>query len=166
MEPDPAGQGGRPGGTGIVQWNEDRNSWEVSDYTLAFRVLRCPTLSANICPHLQAQLPPGNAGEFADLFEFLRLRLLSLAGDDHRQLHRQLTAFLTPKAMKGMDGPIAATARRILAEAVAAHGDDPWDFVAEVAVRLPLAVIFQALGIPAGDELQVQKWAADVEALF
>jgi cytochrome P450 len=67
--------------------------------------------------------------------------------------YRALTSrHFTPRALRAFEPRIAALANEIVARAVTEHaGGDSFDFVDEIAARLPLAVIMELLGVPRQD---------------
>jgi cholest-4-en-3-one 26-monooxygenase len=67
--------------------------------------------------------------------------------------YRALTSrHFTPRALAALEPRVAAIAREVVERAVNEFGDGrPFDLVAEISSRLPLAVIMELLGVPRED---------------
>jgi cytochrome P450 len=87
--------------------------------------------------------------------------LLSMDPPDHTRLRRLVTGAFTPKTIAGLEPWIREVTVRLLA---ATDGATGFDLIDALAFPLPIAVICQLLGVPAGDQAQFRAWGHDVAA--
>jgi cytochrome P450 len=80
---------------------------------------------------------------------------------DHTRLRRLVTGAFTPKTIAGLEPWIREVTVRLLA---ATDGATGFDLIDALAFPLPIAVICQLLGVPAGDQAQFRAWGHDVAA--
>ncbi|MDX6742467.1 cytochrome P450 [Actinocorallia sp. A-T 12471] len=73
----------------------------------------------------------------------------------HAKIRRVVSRAFSPRMLSKAEDDIAGRAKRIVDELIASG---PGDFVAKVAVRLPVEVICDMLGIPQKYHAQVVKW--------
>jgi cytochrome P450 len=111
------------------------------------RFLNAPRLSMM---HNSVRPPPE---ELADPKRKQLLRmLLNMDNPDHRDYRKLVKGWFTPRSLQRLEPRIAAMAGRLLDRMAHEGGPRQCDFVAEVAARLPLAVIAAILGVPEADE--------------
>jgi cytochrome P450 len=82
---------------------------------------------------------------------------LAMDAPRHTKLRKLVSAAFTPRQVARIEDSIAASAKRIVAEAAPAGGGD---FVQLIAKRLPLQTISDLLGVPDADRERVME-AAD-----
>src|ERR1700744_6021792 len=87
--------------------------------------------------------------------------LLSRAPPDPPRLRRLVTGASSPKTIAGLEPWIREVTVRLLA---ATDGATGFDLIDALAFPLPIAVICQLLGVPAGDQAQFRAWGHDVAA--
>ncbi|OII62630.1 cytochrome [Streptomyces sp. CC53] len=89
--------------------------------------------------------------------------LLDLEGPDHTRIRRLVSKAFTPRTVERLK----PTVERLAAELVEAFvADGGGDLLARVAEPLPVAVIAEMLGIPAGDRHLLRPWSADICGMF
>ena len=99
-------------------------------------------------------------GDLQDLFERV---MLFADPPDHTRLRRLVSKAFTPRAVEDMRPRIAAIVDRLLD---AVEGDGGAELVETLAFPLPVTVISEMLGVPAGDHSQLRAWTAEaVKAL-
>lgn len=76
--------------------------------------------------------------------------LVSVDGQEHKDLRGIIFPAVTPRALKGIEEEIRAIARHFVAQMLAHDGR--CDFAADVAFLYPLRVIMSVLGVPPEDE--------------
>lgn len=85
----------------------------------------------------------------------------------HTHLRRQVSFRFTPDKVLAMEDGVRTMARELLAPLVEAGS---FDFVADFAARLPMAIICQMLGFARDDEDLLRRWSDDAlireEGLF
>jgi cholest-4-en-3-one 26-monooxygenase len=91
--------------------------------------------------------------------EVQRLVMLNQDGEQHAKTRRIVARGFTPKAINGLRDALAARAERIVADAVRNDSGDSGDFVADVAVELPLQAIAELIGIPQEDRHKIFTWS-------
>jgi len=84
--------------------------------------------------------------------DFLPESIITMDPPRHAAYRALTSRHFTPRALAAFEPRIAALAREIVARALERFGDgSEFDFVDEVAARLPLAVIMELLGVPRAD---------------
>ena len=84
--------------------------------------------------------------------EILPETIITMDPPRHARYRALTSRHFTPRALSAFEPRIAALAREIVGRAVHQFGDgSEFDFVDEVAARLPLAVIMELLGVPRAD---------------
>ncbi|HEV2368466.1 MAG TPA: cytochrome P450, partial [Acidimicrobiales bacterium] len=98
-----------------------------------------------------------------DLLVLFQRVMLFADPPDHTRLRRIVSKAFTPRAVEAMRPRIAAIVDSML-DAVEADGGA--DLVESLAFPLPVTVISDMLGVPAGDHSQLRAWTAEaVKAL-
>ncbi|HEX5417595.1 MAG TPA: cytochrome P450, partial [Chloroflexota bacterium] len=90
------------------------------------------------------------------------LRDNSLLGTDpprHRQLRDLVSRAFTPRAVASLEPRIAQIADELIDQVV---GKGSMDLVRDLADPLPVTVIAEMLGIPAGDRARFKRWSDDM----
>jgi cytochrome P450 len=89
--------------------------------------------------------------------------MLFLDPPDHDRIRGTIARAFTPRAIAGLEPRVTEIATALVEPYVAMGGGD---FVADVAGRLPVAVIGEVLGVPTGDWEQLREWSeATVQSL-
>lgn len=78
-----------------------------------------------------------------------------LDGQDHSRLRKLVFRGFTPARLAAMERPLAALIDRVLADVTE---KDEFDFAEEVALRLPLEVLAELIGVPARDRPEMIGW--------
>ncbi|WP_040524229.1 cytochrome P450 [Gordonia effusa] len=99
------------------------------------------------------RLPDGITAEQLDL---TRALLINHDPPDHTRLRKIISRLFTPRAISSLTDGLRASAQRI-AEAAAANTDG--DFVADVAIHLPLQAILDLVGFPTEDHAHIFELA-------
>jgi methyl-branched lipid omega-hydroxylase len=85
--------------------------------------------------------------------------MINLDDPEHARLRRLVSAGFTPKHVAKLDGDLQTKAAQIIDDVVERFGDGmEFDFVAEVAARLPLDAISSMLGVPPEEQGQILDW--------
>lgn len=77
--------------------------------------------------------------------------IIQMDPPDHRAFRKVASGFFTPRGITRLDEIVTDTAR-LMMDRLQARGDEPVDFVSEVAQRHPLRVLCTILGVPPQDE--------------
>jgi len=94
--------------------------------------------------------------DMPDVVGFLDDHMLNKDGDDHRRLRRLVTKAFTPRMVERLRPRIQEIADELV-DAVAERGE--MDLVDEFAFPLPVTVIAELLGVPAGDRDRFRVWS-------
>ncbi|MCH8896105.1 MAG: cytochrome P450 [Proteobacteria bacterium] len=94
---------------------------------------------------------------------FVRVNLLETEGPDHVRLRRMLVRAINARRIDGLRQRIELLVDELL-EGVADHNEI--DFMAELAVPLPVHVISEMLGWPAEERHRLRPWSADIVRLY
>ncbi|MEE8464319.1 MAG: cytochrome P450 [Gammaproteobacteria bacterium] len=94
---------------------------------------------------------------------FVRVNLLETEGPDHVRLRRLLAKAINARLIGGLRGRIELLVDELL-EGVAEHKE--MDFIADLAVPLPVHVIAEMLGWPAEERYRLRPWSADIVRLY
>ncbi len=77
--------------------------------------------------------------------------IIQMDPPDHRTFRKVASGFFTPRGITRLDQIVNDTAKLVI-DTLAERGDEPVDFVTEVAQRHPLRVLCTILGVPPEDE--------------
>ena len=84
---------------------------------------------------------------------------LSLDPPDHTRLRRLVSKAFTPRVIAGLAPRIGALADGLLTEA-GSGGQPALEIVSQLAYPLPVRIISELLGVPAGDHARFAGWSA------
>ncbi|MFG2052364.1 cytochrome P450 [Micromonospora sp. NPDC048935] len=126
-----------------------KQSWLVSRYEDARSALRNPALSKDI-----RRL---DAADRAELFpnEELHHHMLNLEAPDHTRLRRLVTKAFTPRQFERLR-PRVQQVTTDLVERL--EGKREADLIDELALPLPMTMIYEILGVPAEDRDKFRRW--------
>ena len=88
--------------------------------------------------------------------------ILHLDPPEHATYRKLVNREFTPRAVTGLEGPVRALARTLLA---ALPEDEPVDIVAGLSAPLPVLVIAELLGIPDADRSDFRRWSDAIIAM-
>jgi len=89
--------------------------------------------------------------------------LLDLEAPDHTRIRRLVSKAFTPRMVEKLAPTVQRLADELVDQLLADGGGD---LIATVAEPLPVAVIAEMLGIPAGDRQLLRPWSADIVGMF
>lgn len=124
-----------------VRYDEARKSWDVFRYEDVHAVLKDHATFSSVRPKLGPRL------------------LGSVIGEDppkHQQLRNIVSQAFTPKTVADLEPRIEAIITDLIDQV---SGQQQVDFVAEIAVPLPVIVIAELLGVPAEDRQLFKHWS-------
>jgi methyl-branched lipid omega-hydroxylase len=125
--------------------------WALTRYEDVWNVSRNPK---TYCSRLGIDIE-SNPAEMSESVN----SMINFDDPKHARMRRLVSAGFTPKRTAQLDRDLRATATSILDDVLDRFGDgSEFDFVEQVAVRLPLAAISDMLGIPADEQAQVLAW--------
>ena len=129
-----------------VAWSEAISSYVVTRYEDVHRLARTRALigSANTLEPPTSKHTPGYR------------MMIRKDGDDHLRLRRLMSKVFTPKAVSKWRGRAELIVDGLL-ESAADNGE--LDVIAEDALRLPVQVITEMLGLPNDDTAQLRAWS-------
>ena len=90
------------------------------------------------------------------MFAPLSRNMLSLDDPDHARLRRLAQAAFTPRRVEQLHGQVKAASRALL-DTLASRAS--FDLIAEYALRLPVSVISDLLGVPKADQVRFARWS-------
>ncbi|MCH7509649.1 MAG: cytochrome P450 [Proteobacteria bacterium] len=94
---------------------------------------------------------------------FVRVNLLETEGPDHVRLRRLLAKAINARLIGGLRGRIELLVDELL-DGIADHSEI--DFIADLAVPLPVHVIAEMLGWPVEERHRLRPWSADIVRLY
>ena len=94
---------------------------------------------------------------------FVRVNLLETEGPDHVRLRRLLAKAINARRIGGLRGRIELLVDELL-DGIADHSEI--DFIADLAVPLPVHVIAEMLGWPVEERHRLRPWSADIVRLY
>ncbi len=94
---------------------------------------------------------------------FVRANLLETEGPDHARLRRLIAKAINQRRIGGLRRHIELLVDELL-DGVAGHKEI--DFIADLAVPLPVHVISEMLGWPAEERHRLRPWSADIVRLY
>lgn len=89
--------------------------------------------------------------------ELVRMTLLNMDPPKHTRYRKLVSAGFTPRMIRALFDGISQAAKQIVDEVAEADGEV--DFVASIAVPLPLQIICDMIGVPAEDRAKVFEWS-------
>ena len=102
------------------------------------------------------RLPDGVTAEQLDLTKAL---LINHDAPEHTRLRKIVSRLFTPRAVAALEEKLAVASREIVAAAAA---KDSGDFVADVAMNLPLQAIADLIGVPEADRERLFHWTNSI----
>ncbi|MFE9450986.1 cytochrome P450 [Streptomyces sp. NPDC006739] len=135
--------------TGPVRYDEGQGVWQVLDHESVAAVLADPaTYSSDMSPIAPTQ---------EDFATFTQGNFVAMDPPEHRKLRALVSQAFTPRVVQGLEPRIEAVCARLL-DSVA--DQDRFDLVDTLAYPLPIIVIAELLGVPAGEHRLFQEWAS------
>ncbi|MGV9251180.1 cytochrome P450 [Streptomyces sp. NPDC003697] len=133
---------------GPVRHDEAQGVWQAVDHDTVTAVLADPaTYSSDLSPIAPTQ---------QDFETFRQGNFVGMDPPEHRKLRTLVSQAFTPRVVRGLEPRIEAVCARLL-DAVADR--DRFDLVDALAYPLPIIVIAELLGVPAGEHRLFQEWA-------
>ena len=102
------------------------------------------------------RLPDGVTAEQLDLTKAL---LINHDAPEHTRLRKIVSRLFTPRAVAALEEKLAVASREIVAAAAAKSSGD---FVADVAMNLPLQAIADLIGVPEADRERLFHWTNSI----
>ena len=102
------------------------------------------------------RLPDGVTAEQLDLTKAL---LINHDAPEHTRLRKIVSRLFTPRAVAALEEKLAVASREIVAAAAAKNSGD---FVANVAMNLPLQAIADLIGVPEADRERLFHWTNSI----
>ena len=102
------------------------------------------------------RLPDGVTAEQLDLTKAL---LINHDAPEHTRLRKIVSRLFTPRAVAALEEKLAVASREIVAAAAAKNSGD---FVADVAMTLPLQAIADLIGVPEADRERLFHWTNSI----
>lgn len=124
---------------GDMVWDDDAQAWLVLGYDLARRVLGNDGWTSNplASPITGAAIDPISA-------DFVRRSMLFADGGGHRRLRGSVRDVFTPAFIAGLNAGVEAITSAVVRQPVTAS---PLNFMSEIALPLPLAIIGEWLNL-------------------
>jgi cytochrome P450 len=124
--------------------------WLVTGYSEARAALADPRLRKRM---------PGWHPEPDSIFATLDVHMLNSDPPDHERLRRLVNKAFTPRHVEGLRPRISAITEGLLDDL---SGRPEVDLLASFAFPLPITVICELLGVPAGDRDDFRAWSASI----
>ncbi|WP_020576451.1 cytochrome P450 family protein [Actinopolymorpha alba] len=136
-------------------------TWIVTGYDEARAALADPRLHKN-GRTLEQYMDPEVLGDGTDVFaEALRAHMLSSDPPDHTRLRKLVNKAFTSRRVEALR-PRIETISDDLLDAMAARAGEPVDLLDTFAFPLPMTVICELLGVPAGERDDFRAWSTTV----
>lgn len=134
---------------------EPHGFWFLTRYADVHAVSKDP---ARFCSSRGFQIHDGMKLQNAFAAE-LPAAILAMDPPQHTRHRGIVSRFFTPRAVARLEGRVRQLARESLREI---SPGETRDFVQAVAVRLPVLVIAEILGVPTSEREQFEKWSDDL----
>ncbi|MBO0680113.1 cytochrome P450 [Mycolicibacterium sp. S2-37] len=145
--------------TAPVWWNEQAESifddggyWVISRHEDIKSISRNGELWSTNAKGAVMRLPEGVTSEQLDLTKAL---LINHDAPEHTRLRKIVSRLFTPRSVAALEEKLAVAARDIVA---AAREKGSGDFVADIAMNLPLLAIADLIGVPEADREKLFGW--------
>ena len=145
-----------------VWWNEKFGEWVFSRYADCEAILRDPRWSSNP-EHIVHRKELGEMDLRAAMRDIDAAILLFMDPPDHTRLRRLVSQAFTPRSVEKLRPRIQQLVDDILA-GIAADGEV--ELMSALAYPLPVTVICEMLGVPAGDRALFGPWSSDASRLL
>src|ERR1700678_620036 len=142
-----------------VHWSPVLDAWVVTSYEDVTRALRDPRLRNDRSAINTRGIPEVLAPTYASLVNHISYCLGFTDPPKHSRLRDVARGMLSPALAAEFRPWITRYVRGVLEEI---SGDEHVDLLDKLALRLPLALICEALGIPAEDMEKFHNWTSDV----
>jgi len=151
--------------TGELQWMEqaasgyeDPGMWVATKHEHIREISKRTDVFSTWQNSSMVRFYEGVTREQIDVTRFL---LINHDPPEHTRLRKLVAKGFTPKAVGALEDALTARAQKIVA---AAKSNGSGDFVADVAVELPLQAIAELIGIPDQDREQIFHWTNQIMA--
>ncbi|MFE3639035.1 cytochrome P450 [Streptomyces sp. NPDC059168] len=131
-----------------MRYDETQRVWQALDHETVAAVLADPVTYSSELSTLAPTQP--------DFEDFTQGNFVGMDPPEHRKLRTLVSQAFTPRIVRELGPRIEAVCDRLL-DAVADR--DRFDLIDALAHPLPIIVIAELLGIPAGEHRQFQEWA-------
>ena len=138
-----------------VHWSEAVNSWVVTRYQDVFRLSRERSLLGSVGTQDPVATLTGQPSE-AHRRRRTDKSMTRRDGEDHLRLRRLVAKVFTPRAVSSWKDRADRIADQLLGEAA---DKGKIDVMSEFALPLPVQIISEMLGMPAGDHGQLRAWS-------
>ena len=143
-----------------VRWYPPRRSgfsractefWALTRYDDIWHASRTPSVYCSGVT-IDIEEMPAELGEFYP-------SMINLDDPEHARLRRLVASGFTPKQTASYEPQLRSIAAEIIDQLLERYGDGTeFDFVAEVAAKLPLRAICSMLGVPPSDQALMLQW--------
>jgi cytochrome P450 len=140
---------------GPIHWSGAINSWVVTRYQDVHRLSRDRSLVGSVGTQDPAATLAGQASNVARRRR-LDKTMTRRDGDDHTRLRRLVSKVFTPRAVSTWKDRTDQVVEQLLVEAA---DKDRIDVMSEFALPLPVRIISEMLGMPAGDHGRLRDWS-------
>lgn len=141
-----------------VYWSEAIHGWVLTRYDECAAVLRDPHMSSNRHTDARSLVPEAARAETQALREQTSLMMGPSDPPKHTRLRALINKAFTPGMVQGMRPRIEQIANELLDRMQDVH--EP-DLIRDFAYPLPIIVIAEIIGVPAGDREQFKRWSSD-----
>ncbi|MCW2901371.1 MAG: cytochrome [Streptosporangiaceae bacterium] len=148
-----------------VFFHEPTNQWVITRYEDVSALLRNRVLGRSYL-HTASHEEFGRLAEpefLRPFWDLIRAGMLDVEPPTHTRLRRLVSKAFTPRMVEGLRPTVRRLAGELAGALVAKGGGD---LLAEVAEPLPVTVIAEMLGIPAGDRHLLRPWSADICGMY
>jgi cytochrome P450 len=140
--------------TPVPGWPHGPGYWSLTKYDDIVEASRRPDLfqsggGTNILDI------PQEIGEFFG-------SMINMDDPKHARLRNLVQRGFTPRMVARVEGYVRDKARTLVDRALEEHPDGRCDFVETFAAPLPLQIICEMMGIPAGDEARIFAWTNSI----
>ena len=149
--------------TAPVWWNDQEESifddggyWVITRHEDIKAISRNGDLWSTNRKGAVMRLPDGVTGEQLDLTKAL---LINHDAPEHTRLRKIVSRLFTPRSVAALEEKLAVAAREIVG---AAKEKESGDFVADIAMSLPLLAIADLIGVPEADREKLFHWTNSI----
>lgn len=148
---------------GELYWWEPGQFWVITSYHLAKTVLTCEDYSCDRSPFFISRMPEMNLSLLKDFFKVVSKMMVMSDAAEHLSRRRICYHGFSSQSIEQLKPLIDKTIHQSLNQF---SKNQPFDFVAELAQKVPSTTLAEFFAIPETERLDFYNWSNDMTQFF